>query len=298
MKPNQMKPEPIDILNEIRMQRALRPNETALLLEGRADCAYFRRVVCRNRCRLYPAHGKIFARRAARLALEKGVPGIVALLDRDHDHLLSRETDSPNVMYTDANDFETTIIQSNAFEEYLHEYLDYDDRDRILNGTPYQSIGELLLQISGEIGVLRVLNLQHTWDLKCRDIEVDQVFNRDEMRVDSELLVDHVFQLSDRPMVDLQEVKEVYLRALEGVDDFTLYATGHDTTRLLAMLLSSQIWLNDEIDLTGELVEHGLRLCFSVEHFKATDICQALREWENANAPFLVLKMLEEQQDD
>lgn len=281
-----MKRKPIDILNEIRMHRALRPHQSALLLEGRTDCSYYRNIICRESCLILSTEGKVIARQAARMAIEHGVDGVAAVLDRDHDALLGHETDHPNIIYTDENDFEITVIRSPAFERYLNEYLDYQDRTRVLNGTNFTTVADFLLATVGPIGVVRFLNSRETWELKCRDIDIGQVFDRESMSVDGVRVIDHLFEISDRPNAPAEQVRETYQETMAIVGDVAQYAAGHDATKLLAYLLSNRIWLDVEIEVGAYQIEQGLRLTFSDEHFANSGIFHGLKRWEADNVPF------------
>lgn len=284
-----MKPKPIDILNEIRMHRAVRPHQSILLLEGRTDCSYYRNVVCRQGCRIIPAKGKVIARQAARLATENGVPGVAAVLDRDHDAFLGRVSDNPNVIYTDENDFEITAIRSPGFERYLNEFLDHEDRVRILNDSSCDTIAEFVLTTVGPIGILRFLNSRETWELKCRDIDVGQVFSRDSMSVDCVRLVDHLFEISANPNTSVSVVRQALEGMLTAETDHAQYAVGHDATKLIAYLLSNRMWLNTDLELCSYQVEQGLRLTLSDDLFRNTGMFRRIQEWETGNSPFHLL---------
>lgn len=284
-----MKLKPIDILNEIRMQRALRPHQSALLLEGRTDCSYFRGIACKENCRIYPTNGKVIARKAAKLALDEGLDGVVTVLDRDHDGILGRELVHPNVVYTDENDLEIMVVKSPGFERYLNEYLDYDDRDRILNSTSHESISDLLLAQAGVIGVLRCLNTVNTWNLKCRDIEISEAIDSSANVVSANRLVSHVFGITTQANATLEEIERAFTKKLSEAHNKAEYAVGHDVTKLISFFLSEQIWIPVEMTVEPYQIEQGLRLCFSDALFQETSLHAGIRKWEKENEPYKLL---------
>lgn len=285
-----MKLKPIDILNEIRMQRALRPHQSALLLEGRTDCSFFRGIACKTGCRIYATNGKVIARKAAKLALEEGVVGVVAILDLDHDRLLGRELEHENVIYTDENDLEIMAVKSDGFERLLNEYLDYDDRERILASHPHDSISDLLLSHAGVVGVLRYLNTTYTWNLKCRDIEVAEIIEPESNSVSAVLLIRHVFNVTNQANTSLAEAEEIFLKTLEVAKDKKEYAVGHDVTKLLAFFLSKKVWIQADVVVVPYQIEQGLRLCFSDSLFSSTQLISKIKNWEARNNVFRVLR--------
>ena len=238
---------------------------------------------------LFSGPGKVLARQAACLAASCDLHGVIALLDRDYDHHLDRQIDHPNVVYTDETDFEITIIKSGAFEEFLHEFLDFGDRDRILEDLHCESIAEYLLNIAGVVGILRFLNSRHTWNIRCRDIDISQIYDSTTKKIDPEKLVQHAIDVSEEVRAAFEAISSEMNKALACIENIADYATGHDTTRLLAHLLSSRVWLDVELTVDPLQVEQGLRLSFSTEYFRATKIYTAFRKWEAVNQPFSLL---------
>ena len=234
-----MKLKPIDLLNEIRMHRALRPNQSALLLEGRTDCSFFRGIACKQNCRIYPTKGKVVARKAAKLAMEMSVPGVLAILDRDHDEMLGQLSTHDNLVYTDENDLEIMIVKSSAFERTLNEYFDYDDRERITSQYSSQSISDILLTEAGKIGVLRLLNTRNTWELKFRALDIDSIFDPVSKSIDESLIAAHLVAVSSNPQASVDEIREAFFTELSLVANRRSYATGHDVTKLFSYFLSS-----------------------------------------------------------
>lgn len=270
------------------MSRATQPQFSALLVEGRSDCGFFRKLTCPRSCRLYDAK-KVLARQTAKLATELDVPGIVALVDRDHDHIFERMSTCENLIYTDENDLEITIIKSKAFVGFLHEYLDYDRQSSILAVAGYESLSQFLLDMIGIVGVLRYLSEAKNWGLRFRDLAVETIFDRSKMCIVPELLVKQVHDASPEVRVTKSDAIQELQCKVESVVNISDFATGHDATKLLALLLSSKIWGNYDVSIESLQIERELRLCFTSEFFRSTKMYQGLSTWERNPGQFSIL---------
>ena len=64
---------------------------------------------------------------------------------------------------------------------------------------------------------------------------------------------------------------------------------GHDMVCILALGLRKVIGTTAVIE--SELLETCLRLAYETTHFTSTNLYTSIKEWEQANSPFIILSL-------
>lgn len=153
---------PQSIANSVRFSRSGKPASTALLLEGCTDIKLYRNLIDATRCEIYAVDGKDRAFQVLLILETSRVPGVVAILDADCDHLAGTVSTKPNVITTETRDIEGLLIGTSAFEKVLNEH----NLPLHISGT---STRDLVLRAARTLGYIRWLAFQNNWslDFKC-----------------------------------------------------------------------------------------------------------------------------------
>jgi len=267
------------VANAIRLSRRALPNKTALLLEGTKDRRLYSNWVDSDRCQPYPVDGRDNVLELLRLLKAERMPGVLALVDRDHDYLDSRTSYDENMIVSRTRDMEGMLLQSSALEKVLHEYQ---------TGTTFvtDSIRPLLVRLAQPLGYLRWISFKNGWALDFKKLRYRNFIDRDkrECRV-PEMCREVIFQTRGFARSG-EELEAEINRAFDARHDPWQVAQGHDLVGVLAALLSSPAG-----QIAREDLERGLRLAFSEEHFKSAPLFDLICAWQRRNPPFVVLRL-------
>ena len=65
---------------------------------------------------------------------------------------------------------------------------------------------------------------------------------------------------------------------------------GHDMVAVLSIGLRSALGSQKQNDVPPEILERSLRLAYEDGHFRSSELCEAILDWERRNPPFKVLR--------
>lgn len=263
------------ILSEIRMMGAAF-HGVHFLLEGEDDCKFWRHHLNRANVSLVNCGGRPNLLAAARQIEASGIAdavGVAGVYDPDFDRLSSIPPHSPRLLVpTDANDLETTLLNSPALARLLSECADSTLLAAFENSHGV-TVAEHIERTSREFGRLRYLNSIAGY---CVD------FNR---------LSPYRFVSQTNWSLDLAGLKTAFAQqAALGLDTLEAqllahcqdtapwaYTQGHDATRILAQGLRGTIGQR-QMDEKG--ITELLRLAYTDTMLKQTAMHAALCELE------------------
>lgn len=282
-----MKQEPPEIVAEIIMRRSAAPECASLVLEGEKDCKFFKgRVTTPLQCQVYNAHGKKNVAKVIGRTVEKGIPGVLGIIDRDFDLHLGKDRSGEHILYTDKNDFESTAVACDCFRKFAVENFDNDPVVKGLIGSSSPtSIASFFMRLAGRIGLLRFLDQKHNWQFRFRELEVESFVEPAKMEIDLNAMIAQVFSVSPEPQVSTDEATESYLEAIGKLNDEELeqFCSGHDLTALMAHALRDGKCANYPESINRETIEKNLRMCLDL---KSTTLFVSIIEWQKNNLPF------------
>lgn len=114
---------PANIASEIVMTRNALP-AGVLIVEGDTDIPFWRSRVESHRGELVNAEGKNNLLGAITLLDHDAIPGVLGVVDDDHDSLTGHSHASSNVVVTDTADLECLLLRSPAWDRLIAEFAD------------------------------------------------------------------------------------------------------------------------------------------------------------------------------
>src|SRR5882757_6918676 len=140
-----------------------------LLIEGAVDARLYGRLVNRGACHVQVCHNRASVICVVRILDSGGFIGHLGIIDRDFSALLHVEVySSENLLLTDENDIELTILSSDALDRFVAEYGNADKIAALQNRKGEQR-GDILMRSASAIGPLRLRSRINRRNLKFDD---------------------------------------------------------------------------------------------------------------------------------
>lgn len=266
-----------------------------ILLEGRFDKKFFDSRI--NQSNLKPidcAGRQNLLDTLDLLTPASTTQNIIALADKDYDKILDRLKKYPQLIYTDKNDLEVTLLHcpsigvSIALERILEESVD-EDKIISFNQSAGHSVVENIRLIASNYGVLRLINEELKCCVKFEELSIinKTFFNHLHLKQDEYALKNYFINAANEigntniTMEDLNTNINKY--KTNGLFQGWDLVQGHD----LMLLLSTSINSNKLRKETGhrqaseDSLARDLCLMIHKEHLRATDMFQRLLSMEN-----------------
>lgn len=269
------------IANEIRLSR----NGffgSYLLVEGLSDQKVMSNFCEKDVCKIIPCYSKSNLIDATNELERTKCSGIIALADRDYCDILGYPTVNGDVIYTDENDMELTILHSPALDECLKEFGSKDKIDKITKSKNY-SVVELICESASVIGAIRLLSQLEKWNLIFNNLKL-KYKKGNSFYLDKKKTVNYVLGKNQQWKIDIDIVMSKVNELMEKSVPLKNYCNGHDCIRILGKALCKEIGSKDSFkdDKGAENLESTLRLTYKFRHFKLTNMYRDLRKWEKS----------------
>lgn len=175
---------------------------------------------------------------------------IVALADKDYDEILSRLSPFSQLVYTDENDLEVTLLRcpattvEPAIERILGESVDASKRQSFEAGMGY-SVVEHLRRMAANYGVLRLINeqLQSGVSFDSLPILSRNFLDHTTLKQDPTALqnayVDATNQAGNVQLTAVDLAAKIELHRISGLFSEWALVQGHDLMQLLAIAINS-----------------------------------------------------------
>lgn len=243
-----------------------------LLLEGETDIRLFRSLLRYERITLDSVDGKLDLINVVESLKSDGYTAVIGICDADFDHILGldRSREEKGIYLTDVHDAEMMMINSSAMQAFIDEYSNHENHP-ILSAETKESA----MNAACALGLLRLTNVTNRLNLNFKGLNFHSFIDVDKLSVN----------------VDLNQLAQILIRRspslAEGVTEDTLLnahrdlaearhqevqlCCGHDVTNIIAMIYS-QRWAACTGNINAEKVEQALRIGYSFNEFKATNL--------------------------
>jgi hypothetical protein len=261
-----------DVLAEIAMTRTSFAG-AMVLVEGPSDSRFLSRHLDLARVQLVICGGK-----GVVLAAIEGLSGIhltgcVGIIDLDFDHHLHR-LHGPNVISTETHDVETLLL-SVRLKTILSEY---GDRQKIeaFEAAAHQTVSEALLERASKFAQLRYINeVSAAFEVSFSQFSPwkytdSQTWTLDESRLFADFAAACNLHLSNLASFSAAIPNLQSWRDVQGHDSLAIICIG------LKKILGPGKQVSEEILLTA------LRLSFSEQDFRSTQLYSFLTAWESS----------------
>lgn len=270
------------VATEVIMTRQLHAG-SFLIVEGEDDHKFWSPRITPGHCELVIGNGKPNVEGALTRLDRGGFRGVLGIVDDDFDGLEARIRPSPNLIATDTHDLECLLIRSPALERVLAE-LGTPSKIRGLEQRLGCTVREALLERGLEFGRLRWLAHRNSWETPFGKLGPERFLDRDTWLVSRDDLHSAVARTGVCP--DIAKLR-AELERLPAADPWSI-CQGHDLVSILRIGLThvlGSLKASKGIDDVAAM----LRSAFDERQLRDGYLGKAVRGWELANDPYLVL---------
>lgn len=269
----------IDISNQVQMHRTAFDG-TFLLVEGVTDERLFEKFTSES-VRIVECHSKDNVKGSIKeLERRKSIDRIVGIIDPDLDRIRGRKVNPP-LFHTDCRDMEMMLIRSRALDHVLAEYADIDELENFKERVG--PVRDRLIESSYPIGLLMYLSQKNGMNLSFKDLDFKDFINPRTMSLDPSSMINSVI----RNTRNCNLSKKAVLRSLDQeagkLEDKWDAARGHDTVDILLLGLRNGIGSYNAKGMKEGELSGALRLAFSDEDFRNTDLYAATSQWAESH---------------
>ena len=258
---------------DIVMKREVEPNCIFVYFEGETDVNLFKKIIKNefenifNLINLESSNGKQEAKKVVKKAKEKNIKNVIAFLDADFDRKKNPVLDdSDDLIYTDQNDLECTILNLgvlNLDDLPCNELFDKDALNDFLENLKHQNLFDLLVQLASKIGWLRFHNFDKKLHLSFKNLPYRDLFSETNFEFDKEKFYEYLTEIN-RPKTDSALLKSRIetlnnLNEIEAPQDIQ-YCNGHDICELISLINNR---LGGRQSCPPKIIESMIRLWFS-----------------------------------
>lgn len=248
-----------------------------ILLEGETDIRLFKKLFDLNKVEVDSLQGKKKVIEALQILLNEGYTQVIGIKDADFDHL--EETNViKNLFTTDYHDIEVSMIESEALQSLIYEYAHAQSN----NSGFLSNLKKDIYDSAISIGYLRWLNQKQEYNqlfFKVLDFRVFVQENNYKLTVNKDnffkRLMDDSKKKNPTLSITSQDLDDEIVRLKTLSSDKLQICCGHDLTKLIAMVLLKTP--------QGDEIEKALRLVYSLEYFKQTQLYASLLAWSSAS---------------
>lgn len=285
---------PSDYANLVRLLRERYTDYTILLLEGDTDARFYRKYL-HPKCEIVVTDGKEKAVIALQILAKKeeDLQGVVSVLDADYWHLEKSPLPSKSTFLTDKHDLEGMLLISEALENYIYELV--PGKKGHLVQKIAETLRETILAIGLPMGCLRWIDSKEHWNLSFKALSFSEVINLSALEFNIEQAITIIGSESPAFKSSTPELLEKMNQILDSSPDPWQLCRGHDLVHILSVIIGkiihdeSKVTLSDAIN--SRAINRGLRMAYTTEFFRATDLFSDIIQWQLGNIPFKVFKM-------
>jgi hypothetical protein len=273
---------------EVIMLRAA-STKAVILVEGASDEKIFVRFVDEEKCEIVICCGKKNALEALAILEGRNVLGILCIVDSDFSKITGERFESASVLVTDDHDLEVTLFKSRAFDRVLAELSSPTKIERLQ--AVWVDLREPIWRAAHLLGILRLYSAQCDLNLKFEGISFKFV-DRKTISVNVDEMVKVVHNNSRKPVEGGAQIKAFIAEWVARPHDHWQMCCGHDLAVVFGKALNTLMGTQPTATTDGATMERQLRLAYSADQFKRTDLFAGICDWQNRNKPFECLQTL------
>lgn len=256
--------------------------DALLVLEGPSD-ARFWRTQRRAVCELIIGEGKNNVVGCVQRLDERGVEGILGIIDDDYDSLKGTNHESSNLIATEVHDLECLLWRSSALDTVLVEY---GDKSKIqqLEKASGVDVRTNLLNRAMTFGRLRCAAELFRLDVDHKAINVPRFVDRESWTVDVNALLSAVLRKST--VVNEDSLNQC-ISKLPPADPWVV-VRGHDVTDVLCIGLTNALGSNRRA-IGRDEISHLLRASIPSNELHSTRLWYDICGWQKRNSGFSIV---------
>ena len=256
-----------------------------MLVEGSDDRQFFEKFIDLVTCEIIVAQSKDKVVSIIQELDSRGFSGTLGVIDADFDQIENKQWGSRNLIILETHDLETLLIRSAALDEVL---LGFGSKNKIKKFGC--NIRNTLVAAAISIGCLRLHSLRTKLDLRFQGLKYVNFIDKNTLAINHTSLVRQVLNRSRRQNHPIDDL-EAAIRTIElSAPDPWQICTGDDLVSILGLALRKALGTNNSKDVSCEVLCRSLRLAYSDNDFASSQLIVDIRDWENRNPKFQVLR--------
>jgi hypothetical protein len=251
-----------------------------MLVESDCDCRIFEKVLEEGDWRFMPSGGWEAVLASLDQVSERGIVGVVGIIDRDYRVAVGRLQERANLFCTDKHDLEMMIYETEAFEAVIRECGSLSKLASWPNGIP--GVRRYLYQQARPIAYVRLINEANSCGYSFEKMNYDHFVERGDVSLAIEKFIQY---LRDRwPQNVGVSIKDYEigqtLAVSYSIHEDEMVCCGHDISEILSIGLRSAWGTTPARAVSAEALERMLRLAYSREQFLRTELGKKIIDWQ------------------
>lgn len=279
-----IEPTSNELANEIRMRRALFRG-VFLIVEGRDDRLFMEHFISPSTCEIEVAQGKQNVCEVIDILDAGNFDGVLGLIDADFDRIEGIPDRSRNLVKPDTHDLIMSMVDSPALDRVLTEH---GSQEKL------KAFGESVLKALRErallVGYLRLHSLRERLRLRFRGLDFSAWIDRSSFEPDTLTLIRTVKNRSQRHDLPDNALEAAIERLSSFNYDPNEICNGTDVIEILSIGLRGALGNRSARQVESELLKSSLRLAFSEQDFRSSNLRKDIAKWQEQKPGFQVLK--------
>ncbi len=265
-----------DICNQICMERSSFDG-LYLVVEGVTDERLYEKFIDKDAVRIVEAHSKDNVRGTVRcMSSDRRDPKVIGIVDADLDRLEGKEV-SPPLFHTDCRDMEMMIIRTDALDDVLDEFSDHV-KLRYFSET-YGPVRDRVVDSGFPIGLLMQISHLERLSLSFKNLYFEEFIDTRDLTINIRHMVDAVLANSRPCRLGRKALVKRLNDAMAELKDPWLAVRGHDAVSILLLALQRNFGAFNSHNLNEGELGGSLRLAFSDEYFRGTQLYKDTSKW-------------------
>ena len=265
-----------DICNQMSMERSSFDG-IYLVVEGVTDERLYEKFIDKESVKIVEAHSKDNVKGSVRcMQGDRRDPKVIGITDADLDRLNGKKAQPP-MFHTDCRDLEMMIMRSNALEDVLDEYCDQERLDAFCKR--FGQVRNCVVSAGYPIGLLMHISQREGLGLCFKNLPFYDFIDTRSLSLDASRMVEAVIFNSKSCRMSRKALLRRLSEEAERLDDQWLAVRGHDAVDILLIGLHRTFGAFNSKSLNEGELGGALRLAFSDECFRGTDLYKDTSAW-------------------
>jgi len=269
------------------MLRAADEDTSFLLVESDDDYKLMSNFINNDLCEIHIAWNRDKAIKAIRAIKNRGIAGVVCLIDADYSHILGDLPTDADIIYPDERDIEMMMLNSPAMDRIITE-LSSPAKIKRAAGLGYTP-ASIVFSAAKFLGIMRIISLKKEIHFSFESFKFKS-FDRRTVNYSEDDVINELFSCSQKKVEKLDVIKECVQEIMSSSISHTIICSGHDAAELLGRSLVSLFGTNNSTSVNREEIESKLRIAFSDDMFANSSLYPKFKKWESGNSPFICLR--------
>lgn len=259
-------------------------NMLLVLVEGKGDVLVYEKFFSEDKVRVYQTSG---CYKLVELVVALNNEGygkyFIGIKDADYDLLNHKLHMCHNLFLTDTHDLETMMIDEDVTGMIMKEYLDYmkmKDDEKVLGNKAFL---KKVLDIIKPLSYIRWYNDVKGCKINFSVCKISSMIE-DDATLGYACCLKYINKHPSNASLSLTVNDFISFESSNSDNvDIMLLVRGHDMCEAMSVLLHQHDYYDKNSKLNGAKIEQSIRLCYTKENFKRTQLYSSLHNWFKDN---------------